>query len=722
MEKIDDTHIKALDKIKKSVEVCRDSNKENNDRFNRYRSFVLETTISQEDANTLQSAGKPVAEVNVIESIFARLWGEWSKQTPNIMVRGTTDNVNPMQVDIVEAIIRYIFTGGHYENMANETFKDTTTGGFSVWRVKTNYENEKSMDQCIQICRVFDPTLTGFDPLSNYKNKSDSKFCFELIPKYKEELEEEYPDIDFSKIKQTNLSDDGSFRWIYKQDNKEILYVCDYYTKKYTYITMYEISDPRHPDVTHSIAEEEYEKLLSTWDSIIEPPQIINKARRKKTTIWRYQFIGDILLETPEETDYDHLPLVFFDGSSVTIKRKQITRPLSYNVIDAQRAKNLAFSNILNDMENTRETDVLIAISSLPEQDEFKKPWLSNKRNAALVWNNVGPDGQQNPPPAPFPRTQPNPIFVEIFNQMDTTIQTILGTYDAQLGVQKSQISGEAIKNGASQSNNSSMPFVTSYISSLNHVAQIVVSLIPKYYKTMRTVPVMLPSGKHSYRLINDSQDPNGVSMDYDHNDLQVVVTAGANFDVQREKSMETMIELMKVMPSVAALMNQKGLPWMLDNIELRGKEHIKQMAEQFMSEQEKKAAEQGNPQEAMMQAQMKLEQQKLQLAAQKQQGDMMIASEKLKQSEDQATQNQRLELMKLLSDIENEKSLMMIRMEESKNEAERTQTDMAIKIFDSAHSKIETMINGALRMKEHHENRKDKLLSSMKEIDNFGY
>jgi hypothetical protein len=76
--------------------------------------------------------------------------------------------------------------------LSYQFYKDELSGGYSVAKVYTDYANEKSFDQNIYIERVFDPTLTGFDPLARDSHKGDGRYAYELFPKSKGEAEELY--------------------------------------------------------------------------------------------------------------------------------------------------------------------------------------------------------------------------------------------------------------------------------------------------------------------------------------------------------------------------------------------------------------------------------------------------------------------------------------------------------------------------------------------------
>ena len=63
-----------------------------------------------------------------------------------------------------------------------------------------------------------------------------------------------------------------------------------------------------------------YRKMVDEWDDITVPPITIGKPRKTMLDrIDRYRVIENMVIEY-EQTDYDMLPLVFVDGSSVMVK------------------------------------------------------------------------------------------------------------------------------------------------------------------------------------------------------------------------------------------------------------------------------------------------------------------------------------------------------------------------------------------------------------------
>jgi hypothetical protein len=182
--------------------------------------------------------------------------------------------------------------------------------------------------------------------------------------------------------------------------------------------------------------------------------------------------------------------------------------------------------------------------------------------------------------------------------------------------------------------------------------------------------------------------------MDFEKNDLQVDVKAGANFDVQRTKALQAILQLMQSSQTFNAMINTKGLPILIDNLDIRGKDQLKDMTEQFIREQKQKqaqAAQQPNPQEQLIQAQIQSEQQKLQLQGQKQQAEVMVQAERLNIEKEKLQQAQ----YKLMAEIDKDRALAFARMRDAQNEADRTQAQIAMDIYDQQLKTLQIALKG---------------------------
>lgn len=707
-----------LVRIKKNVLYSRMYFQENNKRFNDHKKFLFYTALNDDMKATLNEIGQPQIECNLLESYVSRMRGEFSKQEPSIEVCADYDQpVDVNTIQVVENYFRYLEEQARKDGTAYEIYTDLLGGGFSVFKVWTDYANERSFHQDIRYGRVFDPTLTGFDPLARLPHKGDGRYCFELFPKTKEEFTEEYPDVDIKDLA-FNRALEG-FNWSYVNNQEQILLICDYYEKKKKKTKIVELAQTpamKRLKIPRVMTMDNYEKLIARWENtgMIEQYPIISKARMTDfTTICRYRLIENKVLEYIE-TDYNNLPLVFADANSVVIRTtdsgdsKQVTRSYIYNAIGAQKLTNVALQSLGNELENTMQSKMIIAKESIAV--EYLGGIIDPQLPAVVVYNafldkeGVEPGTVPLPPPQPLARP---PIPQEILGTLQlsfTLMQNILGSYDASLGINNNQLSGIAIVEGATQSNASAMPIIIGYMQALNQVAQVVVDLMPKYMITPRTIPVMMKDSKKGYVKINTDD---GVDLHYGENVLTVKVEAGLNFSVQKSKTMQQLISLMQASPLFAEFMNTKGLPILLKNIDINGSDELQIAAEQFMQEKQQQMQQQMQAQQQAMQNNPQMLKAQTEMAKVQQQAQQSQVDSQLKASEltinQQKIDNERLQI---LVDMEDSKRTALVALDKHQTEKSRAAADVAMQAASEAHSQYVELED----MHHKHTHAKDEL------------
>jgi hypothetical protein len=585
-------HQDSLSRIKQNVEKSYEWFEDNYIRFNFFRKFVFDTSMSDDDVAILKSLKKPQIEFNIMEAYISRLLGEFSKQEPSISVLAEDgQQVDPEVIKYVEDHTRYILCDANKSSCEYEVYKDQLSGGFSVFKVTTDYLNEMSFDQTIKLSRAYDPTLCGFDPIARNPTKDDGRFCFELYPMAKEDFIEEYPDVNIEKFKFTKSVE--GFNWSYKNNKDDILLLCDYYEKKKKRVKIVKLAS----GVVMPLKK--YEELIELWNNegnIAQPPAIIGKPRfTDVTTICRYIFVEGTVISY-EETDYRYLPLVYVPGNDMLIRDgiggsvSQMTRPYIYHAKGAQKLKNFAGQTLANEIENMIQHKWIAPKSAIPQEEDYLSAWKDPQQASVLIYNDTDEnDGRQIPPPREVQRVATPPEVSGAFNMVDHMMQSILGSYDAALGVNDNQLSGVAIVEAATQSNAAAMPYIVSFLAALTQVAQIIVDLIPKYFINPRAIPLLGIDGKKSYKTINQNNSPR---MNYSANSLNVKVEAGVNFSVSKNRALSQIIALSQASPMFAQFINSEGLPILLDNIEIRGIDQLKMMAEKWMEEQKQKQAQ----------------------------------------------------------------------------------------------------------------------------------
>ena len=635
---ITDVDQSPLDRIKTRIRRSHDYFQPNYDRYNLFRRFVFESALTADDITLLITTGRPQLEFNVLEAYISRLLGEFSKQEPDVEVSSddqSDDPLNAITVKVVEAHLRHVLTDNNNHHTKYEVYKDLLSGGFSGLKVTTAYKNPMSFDQKININRVYDPTLCGFDQLASYSHKGDGRFCYELFPKSKEEFEEEFPDINIKDISFKRGFE--GFNWSYQNDSTPIILVGDYYEKKVKEETIVLLRDNK------VMTQKKYKEMLKTWGSLEAPPTMIGKPRKTNIErIERYQVIENQIIKH-EQTDFNFLPLIFVDGNSVLIKTpkdgniRQVCRPYVYHAMGAQKLKNYAGISWANEIENTVQHKFMVAKEALPKEEDFLKAYTNVQQANVMVYNSVyegNPEQPINNPIREIQRVPCPPEIMQAFTESDKLIQNILGSYDASLGINDNQLSGIALVEAATQSNAAAMPYIVGYLQGYQRAAQVYVDLMPKYYTTPRTIPVIDKEGRKEYVKINQE---GGLPMEnaYEENVLNVNLKAGASFQVQKSRTIMMIKEMMGMSPLFAQFIAEKGLNFVLDNMEGKGIDQLKVLVDGWLREmqaQKQAAMQQQQQNPAMMKVQ--LDQQRLQHDIQKDNAEYQLDMKKIEVEE----------------------------------------------------------------------------------------
>lgn len=696
-------HTDRLADIKRYVEHGYLYFQDNVKRYHEFRRWVFQSSITSDDITLLKELQKPQIEFNILEAYISRLRGEFAKQEPSLSVRAAdgVEQIDPKVIQAVEDHLRAIFNEGSNDNMEYDVYTDLLAGGFSVMKVFTEYANEMALNQNIKVRRVFDPTLCGFDPLARKSHKGDGRFAFELYPKSKDEAKK--MGVDVSQMKFTR--DLEGFNWSYKNDSEEIVLICDFYEKKKKKVKIVQLT------TNETMTLDQYKAKIQQWNDeghIEQPPQIKDQRTTELESIIRYRLVENKVLEVVE-TDFKHLPLIFVDGNSIMLRHDangaayQMTRPYVYHAKGIQRLKNFAGQCLANELENMVMHKFKVAKEAIPS--EYKEAYINVQRASVLVYNGFKDDDPNVPlqPPMEIQRTPTPPEVTNTFRLTDEVTQLILGNFDADMAkATQTQTSGVAVQEAATMSNSAAMPYIVGFLKALNQAATIIVDLIPKYYTTPRTIPVKQSDGKQSFQIINAQGHPDSINTDYGLNALEVSVEAGVNFAVQKSRALMQIIELTQASPIFAQFMNVYGLETLLDNIEIRGIDQLKQEAVQFMQQMQKQQeAAQNQPNPDMLKVQ--LEHAKLQQKGQETQGKMALDAAKLKSDQ-----------MKIMADVKMSQDQAMNVLRQT--ETDRFDKEAELKLRIHEHNLNIHDHNREVHDQHHRHNLEEKQLEHEKE------
>ena len=702
---------KRLKRIKKNIENSYEGFRGNYERYTRFRNFIFVTTMGDSGKNVNNELLRNSLEFNVLEAYLSRLCGEFAKHEPSISIASSDDyhpetpeekKLQAEQIRVLEGFMRYTLSESNKMGMEYNIYRDTLSGGYSSLKIFTDYVDSKSFNQHIKMKRTFDQTLVGFDALASDPDKSDGDFCFEIVPMRREDFQREFPESDISGFKyqdkfitsSSGMGSFGPFNWSFKVGQDHIIMVADYYEKVKKKVKLHRLSNDKN------MTDKEYKDFVIAWNEagiLAQAPIIVDTRETEITTIVRYQMIQNDILNF-EETDYPALPIKFVDGNSVVSKDDttgssyQMTKPIFYNAEGAQRMKNFAGQVLVNEIENMRPAQIIASLESIPPQylDLYRKP-----QNTTTLIYNAFHNGNVNvalQPPIISPRQGLPQDLMQVFMAADTVIQNALGNFDASMSqLTESEMSGKAIQEITTLSNAAAMPYITNYLLGLQAAAQMVIDMMPMYYKTPRSLPVISPEGKRTYEMVNV---PNGIMIDYVPGAFKIKVEAGVSFGLQQSRALQQVIALSNAIPQFGQFINESGIDLVLDNVEMRNVETLKVRAEEWMAKQEQMK------QQAMeMQSQQpQIDQQMVQIAAQQVQSENEVGMAKVQQS----ARAEEMKSVAKMAELEMDNKKLQVEIAKILAELSIAETKVGIEQQKADDERINKVIDAAIRESEH--------------------
>ena len=215
---------------------------------------------------------------------------------------------------------------------------------------------------------------------------------------------------------------------------------------------------------------------------------------------------------------------------------------------------------------------------------------------------------------------------------------------------------------------------------------------------TPRTIPIVDEDGKRHYVKINQSQ---GMPMEFNSNVLNVAIKAGASFQVQKSRTIMMVKEMMGMSPLFSQFMAEKGLNFILDNMEGKGIEELKALTKEWVDQYQKEkaqamAAQQQQAQQNPAAMKGQIEMAKMQQAQQKSQMDFQLDMVKLQQDE-----------KKIMADLHLGKESANVQLVKALTERFAKQVDLELKGHDQNHRHAKETIETHHKLK--HENEKHR-------------
>ena len=644
------------------------------------------------DLRDRQQKGRPALTFNRMESFIDSIVGDLKENKISIKVR-PTDGIENIVVSengteyniasFIEGVIRNIENKTDADTAYTTAFDNAVGHGEGYFALATRYVDDDSFNQEIYFRRIINSFAVYFDPNSTELDGSDARYAFISSWVDREELEQSYPNIDFSDTLDRKQWDDANV-WS-NQDGK--VRIVEYYRK--VQVNKRKIIRFSDGDV---LEESEKEQIaLKTQQGI----EITGERYIYDDKVEWYLTDGVNMLTEPTVFPSKYIPIIPVYGKELVVDGRIWRRGVIRHAKDAQRLYNFERTAAVERVALSPKAPFIAAAQQIKG---FEKVWKTAniENHAVLPYNHVSGI------PAPRREGYTMPASGEAQEAMMAVddMKATTGIFDASLGNRSNEVSGRAILARQRRGDLVNYTFLDNLQKSVRHAGRIIIDMLPKVYDTRRVIRILNVDETDDIVNVNLAELLENVKFD-------VAVTTGLSYATRRMESADSMMQFIQAVPQAGqAIMDlvAETMDWAgADKIAKR----LKKLLPPELQENEGKDDEQ---QQAMQQAELAMQQQQAEL-------QMQMAQEQIKLQEAQA------KAMKAEADAEKAKAQALEAQAELKQKmqqasgetiAEMTPEELAMLIA----STVEQMLNNEEMQEDIQEDMQERMEDMMENAD----
>jgi Phage P22-like portal protein len=489
---------------------------------------------------------RPCLTINKMKTFVHQITNDQRQNRPSINVSPVGDIADPETAKMLRGLIKHIERQSNADMAYDTGFESAVSNGWGYWRILTEYEDEDSFNQRIQIARIRNPFRVYLDPDSEEPDGSDAQWCFisDLIPRA--EFKENWPDADPVEWLEQSIGDENSL-W----NTQTHIRISEYFYKDTKLRTLLAF-DNGHVG---------YEDELDPSYANIEPKH--KREVQCEYIKWCKITAHEILEES--EWPGKWIPVVKVIGDESDLEGKVTYAGLVRDAKDAQRMYNFWVSS---------ETELIALAPKAPwimeegQIEDHEGEWKSAnvKSLPYLLYKGTSIGGKPAPPPQRQQFAGPPAGVVQAKIAAAQDMQATTGIrFDATLQERTYDESGKALRELKRVGDLGNFHYVDNLARSLRHTGVILIDLIPKVIDTARALTILREDGSEEIAHVDPSMPqpfaqqpaPNGGIKKLYNPKLgryDVTVTIGPNYATKRIESAEHLMQFMQALPNQAPL------------------------------------------------------------------------------------------------------------------------------------------------------------------------
>ncbi len=555
-----------LDQAKKRVEIAQKGWQDTFDSAKDDELFISGNQWDQQSLNLREEEDRPSLVINQLQQYVSRVAGAQKKQVQEIKISPTESSAKNKETEIktvggedlklskvLEGVARNIQSISNAPAQYKTAYRQAL-GGIGWLRVLTEYSRQDSFDLDVKIKAISNRWSVLMDPDATESDYSDANYCFVSERITREEFAKRYPDKITGDLASNNT--DG----VWWGDEKTIT-ITEYFRREPAKRTLLLLSSGE------TVFKDEVKDVL---DELEEQGITVERERVVDTykVIWS-KITANSVLEKDREFPTSTIPIVPVLGREVNIEGKRFYQGLITNAKDPQRMLNYWQSAATERISLAPKAPYLAEAEAIEGHEAQWK--TANTKNWAVLMYNKGNTKPTREAPPMMPIAEMN-----MAQNMQASIQSSIGIYDASIGKASNETSGRAILARQSEADTGTFEFTDNLANAMRRIGILLVELIPKVYDTQRILRIKNPDGSGDFVEINKVVEDEETGKEVVINDLamgkyDVTVTTGSSYATKRIETADSMLQFMTAVPQAS----QVASDLVAENMDFNNSEEI---------------------------------------------------------------------------------------------------------------------------------------------------
>ena len=488
------------------------------------------------------NAGKPRYTFDMVNPIVDQVTAEIEQSDFDIKVSPQSGPASKETAMVMDGLIRNIESMSRAKEIYINAGRGMATAGYDGWMVSHKYADEESFDQDLIVEPV--PNFIDrvwFDPASYRQDKSDAQYAFLLHPVSKAEYVSRWPEGS-----QASVSDDREGDAYY--DKAEVIVVGQLFYVKRKPMELVLMSNGAVYEVT-----DDFKKVVDEL-AAAGLTEVRRRTAYKNVVCSRFYDATD-WLEDDEETIFDRVPVIPVYGNFKITENKTIYWGVVEKLLDPQRVLNYSMSREIEEGALAPRAKYWMTLTQGAGHEDTLA--TLNTNSDPVQFYNTDPEA----PGAPQQQggAMVNPGLRTISESMRQLIGQTAGMFAANMGDNPGLQSGVAIERLQSKGDNGTVKYFRALETAIAATGDLLVKTIPKVYDTRRTVRLLYEDNTAEMVTLNDTVIDTQTGEPVTLNDLtkgqySITCRAGPSFRNKQQETIETIIEIAKVDPSIITM------------------------------------------------------------------------------------------------------------------------------------------------------------------------